>query len=414
MDSDRRCHRVIGDAIWCKARTIVFPELPSPIRSVRGRIQADCFAAKHRIFSNWKPAAIVARSLAQRTYLGRLRGYNTRMTLQPGALPNPGRIMETLNAYQQTQALKAAIELGLFTQIADGAVTPADIAGRIQASERGVRILCDYLTIIGYLTKGANGYALSQEAATFLNKRSPAYLGSIAFFLTHESITSNFADVASVVRKGGALSDATLTPEDPVWVEFAKSMAPFVAMVAGLTAKIVSQPGRAIKVLDIAAGHGLFGIMVTQHNPKAEIVAQDWANVLQVAAANAAKFGVADRFRMIPGSAFDADLESGYDVILLPNFLHHFDEPAIVGFLKKIRAALKPDGLVATVEFVPNEDRVSPPLAASFGMMMLGGTPAGDAYTLGEYERMFRAAGFGTIEQRSLDPTPQTLILSRS
>jgi ubiquinone/menaquinone biosynthesis C-methylase UbiE len=167
------------------------------------------------------------------------------------------------------------------------------------------------------------------------------------------------------------------------------------------------------KVLDIAAGHGMFGISVAEHNPLAEIVGLDWKNVLEVALENAKRAGITDRYKTIPGSAFDVDLGSGYDLVLIPNFLHHFDAPTNVALLKRLRAAMNPGGQVATVEFVPNEDRVTPPQAASFSMMMLGGTPGGDAYTFAELDGMFRAAGFGSSAMQDLAPSPERLVLTK-
>jgi hypothetical protein len=326
------------------------------------------------------------------------------------AAPNPALVMQALNAYQTTYALKGAIDLGIFTYIADGATTVAEIAGRAQASERGVRILCDYLTIIGFLTKTDGVYGLSPTSAVFLNQRSPAYMGTAANFLAHDFIISCSKDMAGAVRKGGSVHDeATMAPEHPVWVEFARSMGSFTGMSGDLVAK---KAGPASKVLDISAGHGMFGICVAKQNPAAQLYAQDWGNVLEVAKENAAKHGVAERFHTIPGSAFDVDLGSGYDLVLLPNFLHHFDPLTNVTLLKRVRASMAPGGRVATVEFVPNEDRVSPPMAASFSLQMLGGTPSGDAFTYSEYEKMFADAGFSGSQAVSLDPMPQTLILT--
>ena len=79
--------------------------------------------------------------------------------------------------------------------------------------------------------------------------------------------------------------------------------------------------------------------------------------------------------------------------------------------LKRVRAALKPGGRLATVEFVPNDDRISPPAAAAFSMMMLGSTEGGDAYTFKDLDAMFRDAGFGGSEAQPL--RPQTLILTK-
>jgi SAM-dependent methyltransferase len=223
-----------------------------------------------------------------------------------------------------------------------------------------------------------------------------------------------FADMSGLVRRGGAPDRGTLEPDDPIWVEFARSMAPMVAMQAKMIAPLVTVPGRAAQVLDIAAGHGLFGIEIARHNPAAQIVAVDWATVLDVARENAVAAGVAGRYRTIPGSAFDVDFGSGFDLVLLPNFLHHFDPATNVRLLRRVRAAMTPSGRVATVEFVPNPDRISPPGTAAFSLTMLGSTPEGDAYTFAELDRMFREAGFGESRLHVLEPTPQQLILTEA
>jgi ubiquinone/menaquinone biosynthesis C-methylase UbiE len=327
--------------------------------------------------------------------------------------PNPVVIFDALNAYINSMSLKGAIDLNLFTLIADGATTAPALATRAQAAERGVRILCDFLTIHGFLTKSGAEYALTPVASVFLNRHSPAYMGAASNFLLHESHIRHFSDVAAVVRKGGSVdTHGNMGPDDPVWVEFARSMVGLAGPAAQSVAKIVSGPGRVIKALDIAAGHGLYGIAIAQHNPQARIVGLDWKNVLEVALEHARKAGVAERYSTVAGSAFDAALGSDYDLVLLPNFLHHFDSPTNVALLKKIRAAMNPGGHVATIEFVPNEDRVTPPSAAAFSMMMLASTPAGDAYTFKEFDQMFRDAGFGTSTIQNLEMSPEQLILT--
>jgi ubiquinone/menaquinone biosynthesis C-methylase UbiE len=165
-----------------------------------------------------------------------------------------------------------------------------------------------------------------------------------------------------------------------------------------------------VRVLDIAAGHGLFGIEVAKQNTQARIVAVDWAAVLEVAKGNAQKAGVADRYETLPGSAFDVDFGEPYDIVLLTNFLHHFDHATCVGLLKKIHAALKPGGCAATLEFVPNEDRVSPPAPAGFSLTMLTSTPSGDAYTFRELEAMYREAGFERMAVHAVPTGPNTVV----
>jgi O-methyltransferase/methyltransferase family protein len=324
--------------------------------------------------------------------------------------PDPGLILDALCAFQFTEALKGAIELDLFSHVAAGAVTAAAMAERAGATERGVRILCDYLTIRGLLTKDGDRYGCSPTAAVFLDKRSPAYVGSIANFLANDRIVSSYRNLAGVARKGGTVVTSTVSHNDPVWVEFARSMAPFLGMIAAQLAPIVATPGHAQKVLDVAAGHGMFGLRVAQANPAATVYGTDWADVLKVALENASALGVADRYHTIPGSAFDVDFGTGYDLVLVPNFLHHFDPATNTSLLTKLRRAMTPGGTIAVVEFVPNEDRVSPRIAASFSLQMLGATDAGDAYTFRELDAMLADAGFANRRAQALEPTPQTLV----
>lgn len=325
--------------------------------------------------------------------------------------PDLSVIVEALCAFQLTQALKGAIELDVFTHIAAGAVTPAAIAERAGASERGVRILCDYLTVRGLLGKQDGRYMCTPTTALFLDKRSPAYMGSIANFLAHDRIVERYRNIAGAVRKGGTATTSTMTPNDPVWVEFARSMAPFIDIVAQQVAPLVATPGRAQKVLDIAAGHGLFGLRVAQANPSATIYGADWADVLTVAVENASAFGIGDRYHTIPGSAFDADLGNGYDLVLVPNFVHHFDAATNTAFLARLRRTMNTGGTLAVVEFVPNDDRISPSLPAAFSMQMLGATDSGEAFTWKDLDAMLAGAGFSNRRAQALEPTPQTLVL---
>ena len=336
-------------------------------------------------------------------------------TPSPSARPSPERIFSTLNAFQNTAALKTAIQLDIFTAIADGADRASSIAQRVSASERGVRILCDYLTIQGFLTKGEDRYGLTQESAIFLNRHSPAYMGTLANFLSSESHKRNFEALTETVKKGGtsvAQGDNT-KPNDELWVNFARSMAPLTTVSAAFIAELAgAKEGKACKVLDIAAGHGMFGITIAKQNPNAQITAVDWAPVLAVAKENAATADVADRVSFRPGSAFEADLGEGYDIVLLTNIFHHFDIPTCEKLMRRVHSALNPGGKAITLEFVPNEDRVTPPMAAGFGLIMLANTDAGDAYTFSQYEKMFRSAGFAKTTLHPVPDMPQQVLLS--
>jgi 2-polyprenyl-3-methyl-5-hydroxy-6-metoxy-1,4-benzoquinol methylase len=322
-------------------------------------------------------------------------------------------VFEMLQAHQRTDELKAAIELDIFTAVGNGPGDVASIARHAKASERGIRILCDFLTINGVLVKENGRYRHSETSALFLDPRSPASVASMAQFLANPAMREPYARLAEIVRNGRtSLPGAgTVEPDNPVWVQFAETMAPMMAPMAGpLGAVVLDGHNGPMHVLDIAAGHGLFGIEIAKQNPQARVTGLDWAPVLRVALRNAQNAGVHERYDMLPGSAFEVDFGGPYDAVLLTNFLHHFDKPSCVGLLKKVRAALKPGGRVATLEFVPNEDRVSPPMPAAFALTMLTSTAAGDAYTLSDLSAMYAEAGLRNMRAHPIPMSPHTVV----
>jgi SAM-dependent methyltransferase len=327
---------------------------------------------------------------------------------------NPGIVFEMVQAHQKTAAMVAAIELDVFRAVGRGPGDAASIAGHCRASERGIRILCDFLVINGVLAKEDGCYKHTPSSAAFLDPASPACMASVARFLSESAIMQADGKLADIVREGRTHlpGQGTVEPENPIWVEFAENMAPMMGpMAAPLGAVVLNGHSGPMHVLDIAAGHGLFGIEIAKQNPQARVTGLDWAPVLRVALRNAEKAGVKDRYDMLPGSAFDVDFGGPYDVVLLTNFLHHFDVPTCIDLLKKVRSALKPGGRAATLEFVPNEDRVSPPMPAAFAMTMLTTTASGDAYTFSELRAMHEQAGYKDVKAHPIPMSPHTIVL---
>ena len=327
---------------------------------------------------------------------------------------SPVKFYETMHAYQRTAALKAAIDLELFTAVGETTGSLREISQRIKAPERGVRALCDFMVVSGFLNKDleASRYNLTPDSAVFLHKRSPAYVGCATVFLASPFVTEAFTDLASVVRAGGPFpADRRIDMENPAWVDFARGMAPVIYPVAEQTEKLV-RTNSEMRVLDVAAGHGLFGIAIARQNTRARVVALDWPSVLTVTKENAEHYGVYDRYLLLAGNALEVSFGDGFDVVLAANLLHHWDRETIQVFLRKAHAALVPGGRIVVVEFAPNDDRVSPPLPASFAMNMFANTPGGDAYTASEHVDMLGKAGFASCAVHSLQPTPQTAIVA--
>jgi SAM-dependent methyltransferase len=325
--------------------------------------------------------------------------------------PNPGLIWDTITAHQRTAALKAGVELGVFNALGSGPKTAAELAAQAGVAERGIRILCDFLTIHGLITKNEDRFGHTPTSAVFLDSHSPASMAPTLPFLMNDKIMQAARLLTETIRQNRTALDEPLAGEEVrEWVTFAQTMQPMMAGPSQFIADMILRGGTPTKVLDVAASHGLFGIAVGRAAPKCEIVALDFPSVLEVTTANARAAGVS--ITPLPGSVFSVDLGTGYDAVIVTNLFHHFSVADNIVLMKRFRAALRPGGRMLTLEFVPNPDRISPPAAASFSLMMLANTPEGDAFTMAELGQMLDAAGFGHREIMDVPMSPQQLVIA--
>ena len=323
---------------------------------------------------------------------------------------SPQKIFESLGAFRRTAALRTAIELDVFTAIGESPASASEIAKRCSASERGIEKLCNYLTMLGFLERRNRTYLQSRDSAAFLDRRSPAYLAASA----SEAIMGEaFSTLTEAVRRGGTVlpGGGTLAPEHPVWMEFARAMAIPGMFLARMLADGLQEPvDRPRRILDIAAGHGLYGIEFAKRNPRADIFAVDWQQVLDIALGNAVKAGVSERFHSIPGDALSVAFGGGYDLALITNFLP--DLGSTEGLLKRIHSALDEGGRVALFELMLNEDQVSPPAAVELDLTLLATTPSGETRTALQLTEALRLAGFERVEIREVPSAPNRVAIA--
>jgi SAM-dependent methyltransferase len=309
----------------------------------------------------------------------------------------PVRFLDAAGGFQRSAVVRTAVELGVFSRIAESSGTAEELSQRCGTSARGMRVLCDALCVLDLLDKHADRYRLTAEAAFYLDERSPGYLGGALEFLHSEMVLGAYARFTDAVRTGGAPpgQQHSLEPGNPMWVRFARGMMPLMLPAAEVVGRLAKGTRR---VLDVAAGHGLFGITILASEPGSAATAVDWAPVLALARENARQAGVESRYRTIEGDATQVDLGSDYDTIVVANFLHLFPAATCRALLRRLREALGANGRLLIVEYVPDATRTAPAAAAWFATMMLATTPDGDAYTKSEYDAMLEAAGLAVSE----------------
>jgi 3-hydroxy-5-methyl-1-naphthoate 3-O-methyltransferase len=172
-----------------------------------------------------------------------------------------------------------------------------------------------------------------------------------------------------------------------------------------------SSTAPAVRVLDLAAGSGVWGIAMAQGSEKVSVTAVDWPEVIPVTRKTVSRFGLAGRFSYVEGDLLQVDFGSGYNLATLGHILHSEGRERSQALIKKTFQALAPGGTIAVAEFLVNEDRTGPVNALFFAVNMLVNTDTGDTYSFEEISSWLEAAGF--TDARKLDaPGPSPLILA--
>jgi ubiquinone/menaquinone biosynthesis C-methylase UbiE len=312
--------------------------------------------------------------------------------------------MQFAFGYAPTLIIEAAIHHRVFDVLDGAPKTVKQTAAATGASVRGLRAIMDALVGLEFLAKdNQRRYALTPESAAFLVSTKSAFQGGI-FRHTSRQLIPKWLELNEIVRTG---KPATAVNANKQGVEFFREFVEDIfAMSRDSATKLaaalnVAKADRPIRVLDLAAGSGVWGITLAEASPKVEVTALDWEGVLPVTRKVAARHGVQDRFRYIAGDLADADFGKGYNLATLGHILHSEGEARSRKLLKKTFDALAPGGTIAIAEFVVNAQRTAPPPSLIFAVNMLVNTQDGDTYSFEEMSGWLKEAGF--TNARTLD-----------
>lgn len=332
-----------------------------------------------------------------------------------GASAGPMAIMQMLQGAQVTGILNAGIELNVFQELAERPLDAQATSERIGCPPRSTRILLDALAVLGLLGKEDGKFRLTPMAMDYLVPGKPMYLGDLRGIFASQIFWTGLPRLADAVKKGGSILEMHAeTRENPFWEQFAQSSAslvfPSAMVIDGVLGKWIDSKGRC-RVLDIAAGSGIYGFMLAKH-PSVELTCLDWPNVLEKTREWARRLDVdAKRVRYLPGNLFEVDFGGPYDLIVLSNVYHHFDPPTCFALTKKVAAALTPGGRVA-VNDVVYDPTLGNPGAAMFSVIMLFWTKKGESFSLADYTKWLADAGFGKPEVYPSEGTPASWLLA--
>jgi hypothetical protein len=196
----------------------------------------------------------------------------------------PERIFQFWFGYAPTLMLETAVQLKLFDALDGGPKTAQQVAAATGASPRGTRMLLNALAGLQFLTKTGDTYALTPESAAFLVSTKPGFMGGM-FRHTSRQILPNWMKLTEAVKTG---KPAVPVNQESTGAEFFQQFvedlfpAGYAAAQALADHLNVAKATGPVKVLDIAAGSGVWSVALAQKSPQVRVTVVDWPGVIPV------------------------------------------------------------------------------------------------------------------------------------
>jgi ubiquinone/menaquinone biosynthesis C-methylase UbiE len=326
----------------------------------------------------------------------------------------PERLMELSFAYAPPLIISAGVSNKVFDSLEDSAKTAEQVAEETGTSARALPILMNALVGLGLLKKQKQRkYSLTPESAAFLLSNKPGthagFFGAIA-----PQLISRWLRLSDIVREG---RPAVAVNQETEGTEFFSQLVENIIPMSYPPAQKLgdhlklSKGKSEIRVLDLAAGSGIWGIALAEKSPRVRVTAVDWSGMIPTTKRITQKFAVGDRFNYVEGDIMDANFGSGYDIATLGHILHSEGEERSRKLLKKTFRALKPGGVIAIAEWLVNDERTEPAHSLMFAVQMLVNTERGDTFSFNEIKMWLEEAGFKKVRKLEA-PGPSPLILA--
>lgn len=323
---------------------------------------------------------------------------------------SPERLMQYWFGFAPPLILEAAVRHKLFDALSSGPKTAEQVAAETGVSRRGAKAVLGALVGLEVLTRRSDQFALTPEAETFLVSSSPAYRGGL-FQHASKQLIPGWLHLTETLKTGQPEKTVNTQAEGAEFFrQFVEDLFSLNAAASRKLANHLNLSG-PIKVLDIAAGSGVWSIPIAQKDPAARVTVVDWPEVIPVCQKVTAKHGVADRYSYIPGDILTVDFGTGYNIATLGHILHSEGVERSKKLLKKVYDALAPGGTIVIAEMVPNDERSGPPFPMLFGVNMLLHTTEGDVFTFAQMTDWLSAIGYRDVRQLEV-PAPSPLLLA--
>jgi hypothetical protein len=302
--------------------------------------------------------------------------------------------------FMGSQALFAALELGLFSALAAGPLKAADLASRTGAQPEPLQALLHALTGLELLVRDGETYRNSPAATRYLVRESRGYMGDYYLRQIADTLYQQLPQARAVVR--GEARDTTYFRflDDPVRTElFIRGQHAGSAGPAFLLSRNADL-SRYTRMLDLGGGSGAFSIEVAKRWPKLNAIVFDQPGVIRFAETFIAEAGLSDRIACAAGDVVNDDWPEGCDLILMSYIVSSYRPDDLRKLLARAFAYLPSGGGLIIHDFAMHDDRPGPRNAALWSFANLAISASTHPHTISEIATAMSDAGFSPVDAR--------------
>jgi len=313
--------------------------------------------------------------------------------------PTPEAILQIGLGFWGSKALLSAVELGVFTVLAERPLTSKQLMSRLGLQARGTVDWLDALVSLGLLARSGDEYANSTNAELFLDRNNPSYVGGI-LEMANARLYPFWGSLTDALRTGQPQNEAKMGEDFfAALYQDRDRLRQFMHAMTGLSmgaANAIAEQfpwGRYHTVVDIGAAEGCVPVQLALRHPHLSGGGFDLPAVGSIFDEYVASFGLGDRLRFYPGDFF-ADPLPAADVLVMGHILHdwNLDEKHIL--LRKAYEALPDGGALIVFESIIDDDRRTNSFGLLMSVNMLIETPGGFDYSGADCRAWMAEVGF--------------------
>jgi len=325
-------------------------------------------------------------------------------------IKNPNDIIELANAFRSSRVLLTAFELDLFSVLGNERKSSAEVSVALKTDSRATDRLMNALTAIGLLEKKNGKFKNTPEAEKFLVKGKTGYMTGLGHTV---HLWRNWSSMTESVKQGTAVEvKESVNDRGDQWLDSfiaamhmrAKQQAPEIIAMLDLT--------NVENVLDVGGGPGTFAFAFVNAKQGLKAIVFDLPNVIPLTQKYIADEGFTGRVATATGDYLKDDLGNGYDLIFLSAIIHSNSPEENILLFSKCYKALNKKGQLVVLDFIMDDNRISPVAGAMFALNMLVGTKSGDTYTETEIKEWMKKTGFSGFERKDTN-YDSSLIIGR-